>query len=132
VLLLAITDFRSMVEQALGVEMQLMYTADLNKSSGGEQSRSQGDKKGHSDSPSHKKGKFQRRQAYRGSTPHSHASGGNTPTPQYRAWGWRALGVVIHIVSRSVNGLASALFVDKTTRTWFLGRILTLSFDGSQ
>ncbi|KAF0918846.1 hypothetical protein E2562_026217 [Oryza meyeriana var. granulata] len=31
-----ITDFRSMVEQALGVEMQLMYTADLYKSSGGE------------------------------------------------------------------------------------------------
>ncbi|KAF0909897.1 hypothetical protein E2562_000207 [Oryza meyeriana var. granulata] len=29
-----ITDFRSMVEQALGVEMQLMYTADLYKSSG--------------------------------------------------------------------------------------------------
>ncbi|KAF0909598.1 hypothetical protein E2562_038811 [Oryza meyeriana var. granulata] len=34
----SITDFRSMVEQALGVEMQLMYTADLYKSSGGEQS----------------------------------------------------------------------------------------------
>ncbi|KAF0934120.1 hypothetical protein E2562_022810 [Oryza meyeriana var. granulata] len=30
-----IIDFRSMVEQALGVEMQLIYTADLYKSSGG-------------------------------------------------------------------------------------------------
>jgi len=56
----------------------------------------------------------------------------NTEPSPNKAWGWCAIGVVIHIVSRSVNGLASALFVDKTTRTWFLGRILTLSFDGSQ
>jgi hypothetical protein len=56
----------------------------------------------------------------------------NTEPSQNQAWGWCALGVVIHIVSRSVNGLASALFVDKTTRMWFLGRILMLSFNGSQ
>ncbi|KAF0897244.1 hypothetical protein E2562_034713 [Oryza meyeriana var. granulata] len=54
-----IIDFCSMVEQALGVEMQLIYTTDLYKSSGGEQSRSQGDRKGHFGGPSHKKGKSQ-------------------------------------------------------------------------
>ncbi|KAF0888646.1 hypothetical protein E2562_016104 [Oryza meyeriana var. granulata] len=79
----SITDFCSMVEQALGVKMQLMYTIDLYKSSGGEQSRSQGDRKGHSGGPSHKKGKSQRHHAYRGSSTQSRTSGGTTP--QYRA-----------------------------------------------
>ncbi|KAF0889763.1 hypothetical protein E2562_030571 [Oryza meyeriana var. granulata] len=74
-----ITDFRSMVEQASGVEMQHTYTADLYKSSGGEQSRSQGDRKGHSVGPSHKKGKSQHHHAYRGSSTQSRTSGGTTP-----------------------------------------------------
>ncbi|KAF0922405.1 hypothetical protein E2562_034649 [Oryza meyeriana var. granulata] len=87
-----ITYFRSMVEQALGVEMQLMYTADLYKSSGGEQSRSQGDRKGHSGGPSHKKGKSQRHHAYRGSSTQSRTSGGTTP--QYRAIPKPGMGMV--------------------------------------
>jgi hypothetical protein len=40
-----ITDFCSIVEQALGIEMQLMYTTEFHMSSGGKQSQSQGDKK---------------------------------------------------------------------------------------
>ncbi|KAF0909216.1 hypothetical protein E2562_032615 [Oryza meyeriana var. granulata] len=79
----SITNFRSMVEQALGVEMQIMYTTDLYKSFGGEQSRSQGDRKGHSGGPSHKKGKSQHHHAYCGSSTQSRTSGGTTP--QYRA-----------------------------------------------
>ena len=73
-----IIDFCSIVEQALGIEMQLMYTADLHMSSGGKQSQSQGDKKGHSGGTSYKKGKFQRHQPYNGSSPQSHVLGGTT------------------------------------------------------
>ena len=53
-----VVDFRTTVEQALGMEMQQVYTADLQKSTGGEQSRSQSDRKGHSSGPIRKKGKF--------------------------------------------------------------------------
>ncbi|XP_062182018.1 uncharacterized protein LOC133886282 [Phragmites australis] len=80
------------VEKALGVEMQQVYTADLQKSSGGEQSRSQSDRKGHSGGPVHKKGKFQRHQPYRGKSSQSSASGGSAP--QYRAVPKPGLGLV--------------------------------------
>jgi hypothetical protein len=87
-----VVDFRTTVEQALGVEMQQMYTADLQKSSGGEQSRGQSDRKGHSGGPVHKKGKFQRHQPYRGKSSQSSASEGSTP--QYRAVPKPGMGLV--------------------------------------
>ncbi|KAF0904364.1 hypothetical protein E2562_033570, partial [Oryza meyeriana var. granulata] len=90
-----ITDFHSMVEQALGVEMQLMYTANLYKSTGGEQSRSQGDGKGHSGGLSHKKGKSQRHHAYRGSSTQSRTLGGTTP--QYRAISKHGMGMMMAV-----------------------------------
>lgn len=74
-----VTDFRSMVEKALGVEMQLQVTADLNKSSSGDQSRGQGDKKSHSSGPVHRKGKFQHHQPYHGGSAQSSTLGGSTP-----------------------------------------------------
>jgi len=41
-----LVDFRTTLEQALGVEMQQQYTIKTQKSSGVDQSRSQDDKKG--------------------------------------------------------------------------------------
>ncbi|TVU50725.1 hypothetical protein EJB05_02112, partial [Eragrostis curvula] len=47
-----VTDFRSMVEQASGVELQQEYTDDIRKASGTDQLKDQ--KKGHSGGPTHK------------------------------------------------------------------------------
>uniref|UniRef100_A0A0A9CRD4 Retrotransposon gag domain-containing protein n=1 Tax=Arundo donax TaxID=35708 RepID=A0A0A9CRD4_ARUDO len=87
-----LVDFRTTVEQALGVEMQQQYTIEMQKSLGSEQPRSQGEKKDHSGGPVHKKGKFQRHHPYRGKSSHSSASGGSAP--HYRAVPKPGIGLV--------------------------------------
>ncbi|XP_062230304.1 uncharacterized protein LOC133928029 [Phragmites australis] len=100
-------DFCTTVEQALGVEMQQMYTADLQKSLDGEQSRGQSDRKDHSGDPVHKKGKFQRLQPYHSKSSQSSASGGSTP--QYRAIPKPGMGLISQpIVVSSTRGLISS------------------------
>ncbi|XP_062231056.1 uncharacterized protein LOC133928650 isoform X2 [Phragmites australis] len=86
-----VVDFRTMVEQALGVEMQEVYTEEARKS-GGDQIQGQIDRKGHSGGPIHKKRKFQRHQPYRGSLGRSRTSGGSTT--QYRAIPKPGMGMV--------------------------------------
>jgi hypothetical protein len=86
-----LVDFRTTVEQALGVEMQQQYTHEMQKSSGTDNSRSQDDKKGHSAGPVHKKDKSHRHQPYRGKSAQSSASG---TTPQYRAIPKPGMGLV--------------------------------------
>jgi hypothetical protein len=85
-------DFRTAVEQALGVEMQQQYTHEMQKSSGTDNSRSQDDKKEHSSGPVHKKDKSHRHQPYRGKSAQSSALGG--ATPQYRAIPKPGMGLV--------------------------------------
>ena len=88
-----LVDFRSTVEQALGVEMQHQYTTESSqKSSGGDQSRGHDEKKGHSGGPISKKGKFQRHHPYRGKSAESSASGGGAP--KYRAVPKPGMGMV--------------------------------------
>ena len=84
--------FCTTVEQALGVELQHLVTTEMHKSSGGEQSRSQSDKKGQSGGSIHKKGKFQRHQPYHGKSSRSSTSDKNAP--QYRAVAKPSMGLV--------------------------------------
>ena len=87
-----LVDFCTTVEQALGVELQHLVTTEMHKSSGGEQSRSQSDKKGQSGGSIHKKGKFQRHQPYHGKSSRSSTSDKNAP--QYRAVAKSSMGLV--------------------------------------
>jgi hypothetical protein len=86
-----LVDFRTTVEQALGVEMQQQYTHEMQKSSGTDNSRSQDDKKGHSAGPVNKKDKSHCHQPYRGKSAQSSTSG---TTPQYRAIPKPSMGLV--------------------------------------
>uniref|UniRef100_A0A0A9DKK6 Retrotransposon gag domain-containing protein n=1 Tax=Arundo donax TaxID=35708 RepID=A0A0A9DKK6_ARUDO len=87
-----ITDFRSMVEQALGVELQMSYTEDLRKTSIGDQSRGLVEKKVHSSGPMQKKGKSFHHQPYRDVFGPSRAPGGSAP--QYRVVAKPGMGMV--------------------------------------
>jgi hypothetical protein len=70
-------DFRTTVEQALGVEMQHQYTSESSqKYSRDDQSRGQDEKKGYAGGPVRKKGKFQRHHPYHGKFAKSSALGG--------------------------------------------------------
>jgi hypothetical protein len=63
------------VEQALGVEMRHQYTSESSQEySGGDRSRGQEEKKGHSSGPVSKKGKFQCHHPYCGKSAESSAS----------------------------------------------------------
>ena len=86
----SVVDFRTMVEQALGVEMQQTYTIDMQKSSGGEKPCNHGDKKGHSGGPAQKKGRFQRHQPYHNKS----SSDSSGSTLQYRAIPKPGMGLV--------------------------------------
>jgi len=59
-----LVDFRSTVEQALGIELQEMYTDEIRQSS----SRDHLASKGQSSGPVHKKDNSHRHQPYRGNT----------------------------------------------------------------
>jgi hypothetical protein len=59
-----LVDFCTMVEQALGIELQEMYTDDIHRSSG----RDHIESKGQSSCPMHKKDKSHRHQPYRGNS----------------------------------------------------------------
>jgi hypothetical protein len=61
-------DFRTTVEQALGVEMQHQYTMESQKSLGVDQPRGQDARRGNTGGPAHKRGKsqHQRHHPYRG------------------------------------------------------------------
>jgi hypothetical protein len=54
-----LVDFRTTVEQALGVEMQHQYTMESQKSSGVDQPRGQDARRGNTGGPAHKRGKSQ-------------------------------------------------------------------------
>jgi hypothetical protein len=75
-----LVDFRTTVEQALGVEMQHQYTMELQKSSGVDQPRGQDARRGNTGGPAHKRGKsqHQRHHPYRGKSSDSGTSGGST------------------------------------------------------
>jgi hypothetical protein len=63
-----LVDFRTTVEQALGVEMQHQYTMESQKSSGVDQSRGQDARRANTEGSAHKRGKsqHQRHHPYRG------------------------------------------------------------------
>ncbi|XP_062179431.1 uncharacterized protein LOC133884047 [Phragmites australis] len=74
-----VTDFRSMVEQASGVELQQSYTDDIRKMSGADQHKGPKEKKIHFGGPIHKKYKGQQRhQPYRGGPSQIHPPGTST------------------------------------------------------
>jgi hypothetical protein len=75
-----LVDFRTTVEQALGVEMQHQYTIESQKSSDVDQPRGQDARRGYIGGPSHKKGKskHQRHYLYRGKSSKSGTSRGST------------------------------------------------------
>ena len=84
--------FCTTVEQALGVELQHLVTTEMHKTSGGEKSRSQSDKKGQSGGPIHKKGKFQHHKPYHGKSSQSSISDKNAT--HYRAVAKPGMGLV--------------------------------------
>jgi hypothetical protein len=75
-----LVDFRTTVDQALGVEMQHQYTMESQKSSGVDQPRGQDTRRGNTGGPAHKRGKsqHQRHHPYRGRSSDAGTSGGST------------------------------------------------------
>jgi hypothetical protein len=75
-----LVDFRTIVEQALGVEMQHQYTMESQKSSGVDQPRGQDARRGNTGGLAHKRGKsqHQRHHPYHGKSSESSTSGGST------------------------------------------------------
>ena len=127
-----ISNFCSMVEQALGVELQFSYTDDLRKTSSGDQYRGPMERGGHSSGPMQRKGKGHRYQPYRGSSGPSRAPGGSVP--QTRPFAKPGMGVAAlgSIVAASALGVGGApCVVWRTTRTWCVGRTPTPSCVGS-
>lgn len=130
-----VVDFRTMVEQALGVEMQQVYTFDMQKSSGGDQTRNHGDKNSNSGA-----------QFIRRAVPNAIIL---TMVVQVSlvlkegvilnivlflnlGWEWCASDVAMRIAVLSAGGPASASFVVRITRMLFVGRIPMVSCDGRQ
>jgi hypothetical protein len=132
-----LVDFRTTVEQALGVEMQHQYTMESQKSLGVDQPRGQDARRGNMGGPAHKMGSLSisatiltvadlltqvlREEVLRG----------------FRlflspGWGWCVFAVVMRIAVQSANGVASVLSVVRTTRMWCVGGILMGSSDGSR
>jgi hypothetical protein len=121
---LPLVDFRITVEQALGVEMQHLYTGEI-KSSGGDQSRGQDDKKGQSGGPA-KKGKTQRPHPYRNKSGESSTSTGGGQ--KNRAVPKLGMGLVCFRCGDAHNvliasGVADVLFAVMIIRMWCAGRI---------
>jgi hypothetical protein len=89
-----LVDFHTIVEQALGVEMQHQYTMESQKSLGVDQPRGQDVMRGNTGGPAHKRGKsqHQRHHPYRGKPSESCTSGGSTR--RYRAVPKHGLGLV--------------------------------------
>jgi hypothetical protein len=89
-----LVDFRTTVEQALGVEMQHQYTMESQKSSGVDQPRGQDARRGNTGGLAHKRGKSQHQShhPYRGKSSESGTSGGNNQ--RYRAVPKPGLGLV--------------------------------------
>jgi hypothetical protein len=89
-----LVDFRTTVEQALGVEMQHQYTMESQKSSGVDQPCGQDARRGNTGGPTHKRGKsqHQRHHPYRGKSSESGTSGGSTQ--RFRAVPKPGLGLV--------------------------------------
>jgi hypothetical protein len=132
-----LVDFRTIVEQSLGVEMQHQYTMESQKSSGVDQPRGQDARRGNTGGPAHKRGKpqHQRHHPYHGKFSESGTSGGSTQ--RYRVvpkpgLGWCVSVVVMHIAVLSVSGVEGVLSVVRTTRMWCVGGIPMGSSDGSQ
>jgi hypothetical protein len=75
-----LVDFCTIVEQALGVEMQHQYTMNSQKSSGVDQPRGQDARRGNTGVPAHKRGKspHQRHHPYHGKSSNSGTLGGST------------------------------------------------------
>lgn len=130
-----VVDFCTMVEQALGVEMQQVYTFDMQKSSGGDQTRNHGDKNSNSGA-----------QFIRRAVPNAIIL---TMVVQVSlvlkegvilnivlflnlGWEWCASDVAMRIAVLSAGGPASASFVVRITRMLFVGRIPMVSCDGRQ
>jgi hypothetical protein len=89
-----LVDFRTVVEQALGVEMQHQYTMESQKSSGVDQPRGQDARRGNSGGPAYKRGKSQHQCHHpcRGKSFESGTSRGSTQ--RYRAVPKPGLGLV--------------------------------------
>jgi hypothetical protein len=89
-----LVDFRTTVEQALGVEMQHQYTMESQKSSGVDQPRGQDARRGNTGGPTHKRGKSQHQchHPYRGKSSDSGTSRGSTQ--RFRAIPKPGLGLV--------------------------------------
>jgi hypothetical protein len=80
-----LVDFRTTMEQALGVEMQHQYTMESQKSSGVDQPRGQDARRGNTGGPAHKRGKSQHQHhhPYHNKPSESSTLGGSTQ--RYRA-----------------------------------------------
>jgi hypothetical protein len=121
-------DFRTTVEQALGVEMQHQYIMESQKSSGVDQPRGQDARRGNTGGP-----------ATRGASLSTSATTPTMANPLNRVlreavlrgiglflslgWGWCVSVVVMRIAVPSVSGVAGALSAAKTTRMWCVGGI---------
>jgi hypothetical protein len=130
-------DFRTTVEQALGVEMQHQYTMESQKSLGVDQPRGQDERRGNTGGLAHKRGKsqHQRHHPYRGKSADSGTSGGSTQSFGLflsPGWGWCVSVVVMRIAVQSASGVAGVLSAVRTTRMWCVGGILMGSSDGSR
>jgi hypothetical protein len=89
-----LVDFRTTMEQALGVEMQHQYTMESQKSSGVDQPRGQDARRGDTGGPAHKRGKSQHQchHPYRVKSFDSGTLGGSTQ--RFRAIPKPGLGLV--------------------------------------
>jgi hypothetical protein len=131
-----LVDFRTTMEQALGVEMQHQYTMESQKSSSVDQPRGQDARRGNTGV-----------QPTRGE---NHSTRTTTPTVANPlnwvlqegvlkgiglflspGWGWCVSVVVKRIAVPSVSGVAGALFAAKITRMWCVGEIPMGSSNGS-
>jgi hypothetical protein len=132
-----LVDFRTTVEQALGVEIKHQYTMESQKSSGVDQPRGQDARRGNTGGPAHKRGKSQHQRHI--------LTVANLLTRVLRGevlrgfrlflspgWGWCVSVVVMLIAVQSASGVAGVLSAVRTTRMWCVGGILMGSSDGSR
>jgi hypothetical protein len=129
-------DFRTTVEQALGVEMQHQYTMESQKSSGVDQSRGQNARRANTGV-----------QPTRGESRNTNVTTPIMENPLILVlqegvlrgiglflspgWGWCVSVVVKHIAVPSVSGVAGALSAARITRMWCVGGIPMGSSNGS-
>jgi hypothetical protein len=118
-------DFRSVVERALGVEVQDDFTNELR----GDRCQ---DQKGHTGGPTQKKDKNRRHHPYGGSSLVLlelvlEVDLLNSGLSLSQDWDWCVFVVEMHIIVLIAVGVVSVLGVSRTTRRWCAGRTQIIS-----